>query len=439
MKQPTPEDLEEGTHVLYWGGYHGVIRDAYIPLDEFWVTDSETGQIVKDEHGQIVQFSAEQLQIVSQSKVPAPPKGLHRSAVMLLGREEPMMKILEHFGAPDSEERRNPQQLLAIPCHMCDPGQLTAAASEGVPEEVIALARRLRPDVHVGVRATQTKQAVDKIGPDLLRLAGYYCLAAVQLPFDQEGIEMEGLSEWDRHQRRNIYNQIDLGPTACTWHSSTETPETAARLALGETCGIEVSDLLWETEVQMRLRRRLELEFATSFKDASGANVSVVLLPDDVVATKIHGMLCFSEAPGADYTGKAAAGVLVKTPADAAAVASRGREQAAGLPEAAASAAREAPPAGSEKDIQGKTVRQWEEEQASEFAHLPTPPTGWLRVKSRKSGEVYFFNKKTQEATFDFPQAPLPPGWTKQISKSTGKTYYYHTEKKTSTFERPTL
>lgn len=288
---------------------------------------------------------------------------------------------------------------------------------------MVTLARKLRPDIHVGVRVLQIKQAVDKIGPDLLRLEGYYCLCAVQLPHNIESIEAEGLTDWERHQRRSICNQIDLSPTAQTEHPSTEKPEVAARLALGETCGIEVSDILWEQKVQAGLRRRLEVELTSSFKDANGANVSVLLLPDDAVATKIHGVLCFSEAPGADYEAKKAPGAKpAATPG------------AAGAKPAATPAKAD----GDETQIQGKTIRQWEAEQAAEFSHLPKLPSNWLRVKSRKTGEVYFFNKRTQEATFDMPESDLPPGWSKQVSKSTGKTYYFNAHTKGSTFERPT-
>lgn len=398
------EDLEEGTHVLYWGGCKGVIRDAYIPLDEFWVTDSETGQIVKDDFGKIVQFKSEQLQLAPQEDVPSLPEGIARSAALVVGREEHMMKVLEHFGEPDTEERRSPQQLLAIPCHMCSD---LSGVSEGVTDEVVALARKFRPDLHVGVRSLQIQQAVDKIGADLLRMEGYYCLVAVQMPFSQEAMDTAGLTEWEKHQRKNICNQIDLCPTASTEHSSAEKSEAAARLALGETCGIEVSDLLWEEKVQLGLRRRLEVDLACHITAADGSNVSVVLLPDDAVATKIHGVLCFSEAPGADYEGKKAA-------------------------EDDSKAAN-----GQEAMFQGKTVRQWEEEQA-QYANLPKLPAGWLRVKSRKTGEVYYFNKRTQESTFDLPEGgPLPPNWTKQVSKSTGKVYYFNMKTKESSFDRP--
>merc|ERR1712137_217487 len=63
------------------------------------------------------------------------------------------------------------------------------------------------------------------------------------------------------------------------------------------------------------------------------------------------------------------------------------------------------------KTIQGKTVNQWTAEQ-QQFQDLPPLPPGWLRITSRKTSEVYFFNKWTQEAfpssrAFFVPFVPL--------------------------------
>ena len=41
---------------------------------------------------------------------------------------------------------------------------------------------------------------------------------------------------------------------------------------------------------------------------------------------------------------------------------------------------------------QGKTVQEWQALQ-KEFADQPPLPAGWLRVRSRSTGQVYFFNK----------------------------------------------
>merc|ERR1712242_137442 len=81
----------------------------------------------------------------------------------------------------------------------------------------------------------------------------------------------------------------------------------------------------------------------------------------------------------------------------------------------------------SDPDSRGKSIRQWLKEQ-DQWKEEPALPPGWIRIKSRANGDVYYFNKATKEATFRFPEveAPLPAGWTKQKSSSTGRTYYFH-------------
>lgn len=396
---PRPEELDEGTHVLYDGHHHGVVRDAYIPLDEFWVTDFGTGQLVRDKSGEVVQFKAAQLRLAPTRVVPRPPEGVDRSAVLLIGREQHMVEAIENFGAPDEKQRRHPQQLLAIPCQLG--GDVSSVCASAVPEELVALAQSFRPDIHVGVRALQIQQAIDKIGTDLLRLEGYYLLCSVQLPYSQDATDDAGLSDWERHQRRNISNQVDICPTVSKEHASEDSSEAAARTALGYFCGIEISDALWESEVQLGIRRSLGVELATSFQDSTATTVTVVLLPENAVVSTTDNFLCFSEAPGVDY---AAGGPLPK-------------------------AASTMQPS--------KTVKQWERDQAKEFTDLPKLPAGWLHVKSRSDGEVYYFNTTTQESTFDQPEKPLGAGWTKQVSKTTGKVYYFNTFTQKSTFDRP--
>lgn len=381
-----------------------MVRDAYAPLDEFWVTDAETGDIVRDDSGEIVQFKSGDLMLVAAPPRPPTLEAKEQQGVLVIGREEHMVSILQHFGPPNQEQRCSPQQLLAIPANLCGDGQLSKAAAEGVAEEVVALGKRLRPDIHVSVRATQLKQAVEPIAAELGILEGFYVLSAVSLPYPLE--ECEGLDMWETHRRKEINNQVDLCVTAAK-------SDATARQALGETCGIEIADALWDPDVQNALRRRLGVEFATELNDeANNTLVTVMLLPDDVVATSIQGVLCFSEPAGVNYLSDAPA-----------------------APGGGAGVSREADSDGAPR-IQGKTVKEWEEEQR-EYANEPQLPTGWIRVKSRSSGQVYFFNKKTQEATFDFPELPLPSGWTKQTSKSTGKVYYFHAQRGTSTFDRP--
>ncbi|CAE8639769.1 unnamed protein product, partial [Polarella glacialis] len=86
--------------------------------------------------------------------------------------------------------------------------------------------------------------AIRKNGPELLRLSDYFCLASVQLPFGREEIEASA----DRKERRDkeeVWNQIDLCVTATREDPEEETSQAAARSGLGETCGVEISDLLW--------------------------------------------------------------------------------------------------------------------------------------------------------------------------------------------------
>lgn len=410
----SPDDLEEGTPVIYYGGKKGLIRDAYGPLDEFWISDVETGEVVKDKVGNIVTFKSADLQLLRAP--PAPLDNDDESGVLIIGREEHMVKILEHFGAPTAETRCNPQQLIAIPCNACDPSKLGQMAEEGIAEDVVALGKRQRSDIHVGVRATQLKQVVEKIGQELLVLEGFYILGSVQLPHSLDEIEAAGLNMWESHRRREVYNQIDLSVSATTQHPQTEEPEMATRRALGQTCGVEISDTLWSEQVQIALRQKLNVELPSRFQDASGKQIVVTLLPDDAAASKLHGVLCFTESLGADYLKPMEPPIAAPAPAGAEA----SKDDDAGG-----------------QTLGGKTVREWETDQEKEFGDLPKLPAGWIRIKSRSNGGVYFFNKKTKESTFDFPEGPLPPGWTKQVSKSTGKSYYFHNQKKISTFDRP--
>lgn len=401
---PEPDDLDEGTAVLYWGTKSGFVHDAFNALDEFWVSDAETGDFVRDKTGGIVAFKSKELSLVADTAPPSLPstEGHSYSGALLVGREEHMVNILQHFGEADLQERRTPQLLLAIPCNECGPAELQTAACTGIHEELHALGRQLRPDIHVGVRALHLKQAVAKLGSQLLLLEGFYILAAVQLPYSLKSCEVGTLNMREKHRRKQIANQVDLTVSAMCEHKTSEDPRVAARRALQDQCRVDMTDSLWSEDVQSVIRQRLQVpDLPLRVQDQSGMEVVVVLLPDELTSLTLHGALTFSEPIGFSAAGE-------KDAAEAA-----------------------------EGTIQGKTVREWEDEQA-EFANLPKLPTGWLRVKSRSSGEVYFFNKRTKDSTFDFPEAPLPLGWTKQVSKSTNKSYYWHAAKGASTFERPT-
>lgn len=94
------------------------------------------------------------------------------------------------------------------------------------------------------------------------------------------------------------------------------------------------------------------------------------------------------------------------------------------------------------------TAAEWAARQ-EEFAHLPALPEGWIRVRSRSSGDIYFCSLTTGEVTFTQPTQPstqasadkvdgLPPGWVTMTSRSTGKTYYWNAALQKSQFEKPT-
>jgi len=303
---------------------------------------------------------------------------------------------------------------------------------------VVAFGRKLRSDISVGVRAVRLKQAVEKSGPEFLLLSGWYCLVGVQLPYPLEECDLPGLSAAEKSNRKKIYNQVDLCVTAMAPQLPGQSTESAMRQALGVSCGVTLSDTIWRTDIQRALRKHLSIpELATVFHDESGAQVHVVLLPEDAApSTEENGLLTFREPEGADYINCApvskAAPVLaeihepVKTQGGS--TAPLGRED---QPVDRSSSAVD------QQKVNGKTVNEWRAEQEALFPNERPLPTPWIRIRSRGSGQVYFFNTKTAESTFDMPEAPLPQGWTKQVSKSTGMAYYWHAASGKSMFERP--
>lgn len=93
----------------------------------------------------------------------------------------------------------------------------------------------------------------------------------------------------------------------------------------------------------------------------------------------------------------------------------------------------------------GRTVQEWAEDQG-QFAHLPPLPEGWIRIRSKTTGGIYFYYKETGETTFTEPTGPpsdyksegLPPGWVEMQSRTTGKVYYWNATLQQSQFQRPT-
>jgi hypothetical protein len=96
-----------------------------------------------------------------------------------------------------------------------------------------------------------------------------------------------------------------------------------------------------------------------------------------------------------------------------------------------------------------RTCADWINNQA-QFAHLPPLPEGWMRVRSRTTGAIYYCNTETYETTFEeptqaqavkprvVPRSDLPPNWVQMISRTTGQRYFWNCVTDKSQFEEPT-
>lgn len=100
--------------------------------------------------------------------------------------------------------------------------------------------------------------------------------------------------------------------------------------------------------------------------------------------------------------------------------------------------ANQSPPARSAAD--------WAKDQ-EQFAHLPKLVDGWIRVRSRTTGAIYYCYVETGETTLNEPTGPppskckgndLPPGWVQTQSRTTGRIYYWNSQLSRSQYERPT-
>ena len=49
------------------------------------------------------------------------------------------------------------------------------------------------------------------------------------------------------------------------------------------------------------------------------------------------------------------------------------------------------------------TKEEWIQAQSRLFGHLKPLPQNWIRIKSKSSGQIYFYNSATGESTFDEP------------------------------------
>eukprot|EP00933_Yihiella_yeosuensis_P013585 TRINITY_DN12516_c2_g5_i1.p1 TRINITY_DN12516_c2_g5~~TRINITY_DN12516_c2_g5_i1.p1 ORF type:complete len:469 (+),score=60.70 TRINITY_DN12516_c2_g5_i1:98-1408(+) len=424
-----PQDLYKGAIVRYGKDRRGMVVQVFPELDEFWLNDTATGEAVRDSDGAKASFRADELEIIAV-KAPAEKstasssstKGsVHAGAscvrVLLIGGHSQMLRILEHFGTPDKDNRRDPQVVLAIPCdrcrcgpkclrfdaskvHMCEiacTAQRTGA--EGMDDDLLELAQRLRPDIGVRIRPYHLKQAYEQIGPDLWKLDGHYCLSAVTLPYGEDDINAS--SQLDRYFKEQVRCQIDFNTSAEGFLEDGDTDLVkVAQRALRETCSIALSASMWTDQKQFSIRKSLGVpDIPLKVWDGSETKVLIVFIPEDATMTARGGLLSFGEA---------------KTKPTAGPTASESAEEA-------------------RTGVKRKTVADWRLEQ-EEFKDERPLPSGWIRVKS-SSGQTYYWNTGTKQSTFEFP---LPPGWTKQISKTTGKTYYFNAKKRKSSFEIPT-
>lgn len=286
--------------------------------------------------------------------------------------------------------------------------------SEGVDEPVVELAEQLRSDIHVAVRSFHFKEALGNLKADVRKVEHFYVLSAVQVPYGLDDIE-KTTDKRERHGKKSIWNQIDLCVTAYDEYTdiSVISPELAGYRALGETCGVQISEKILSEERQRVIRDKMGVpKMALKFVDAHGVQVQVVVLPEDAIVDAVKGLLVFRDAD-------APKAVAAEAPAS--------KAQAQGLAEPQPRAA---------DGTSGKTVAEWAEEQKQFVNELQLPPN-WIRIKSRSTGDIYYLNTATQETTFDFPEPPLPAGWTKQVSKSTGKTYYFNAKLNQSSFVLP--
>jgi len=412
------------------------VSDSWVRLDKFWVKDDTTQEIVRHPNEEIVEFKSAELQVIDAEVV----EHARAAGIVLIGVEGQMQEILQHFGPPSPFKRRTPQQLLAVACSHSSPDLLTDIASQGVSDDVWKLARKLRRDVPMGIRISGFEQVTRRLGTDLQRMGTHYCMASVHVPWDWQSIT-ESKSQEEEHQRTEVWNQIDLSITAMGEFQGEPSMESAARRALSDCCSIEVSDFICDYTVQERLRKELSVDIPVHLEDDNGTSIIAVILPEDTVAARFRGVLCLSEASRG----------FVSTPAVVqASAANKGgevdgpkmtqvSENKASIPPVSQDSAADVAgkPDGSTM-VQGKTIAEWQEEQ-DQFDGEPKLPPGWLRIRSRTTKIVYYFNMYTTEATFKLPKLPLPNGWQEQKSKTTGQTYYWNRKEGKSSFEPPAL
>ena len=121
---------------------------------------------------------------------------------------------------------------------------------------------------------------------------------------------------------------------------------------------------------------------------------------------------------------------------------------------------------------QPKTIEEWKSAQGRCFGHLKPLPTNWIRMYSRTTGKMYFYNVDTGQSKVEEPSCsqtapsisisqpsasltslvpvtpsrsspsegwkPLPANWSRVRSKTSGKEYFYNNITGESQVEEPT-
>lgn len=97
----------------------------------------------------------------------------------------------------------------------------------------------------------------------------------------------------------------------------------------------------------------------------------------------------------------------------------------------------------------GSGKPRWWTDQA-QFSHLSPLPKGWIRVRSKTTGGIYYCFTETGMTTFIEPtsegppartveERDLPPGWVRMVSRSSGRPYYWNSDLNKSQFEHPSM
>lgn len=304
--------------------------------------------------------------------------------VLLLAPEEPALEALQAFGEPDFSVRREPQQLLAVPCPMARPVVVRAAADMVIDERLRDLARRLRPEraaEAASLRGELLRLALDHLGCDHWRLREHCVMATLSLPCGKEEIAA-ATTVRERFVCEELRTRMDLGVTASSAPLPGESKEATALRALRDQCRLYVHEIFWQQEVQLQTRRELGVGLPLSFTDVLGSHVFVLLLPDEVHTSERSGLLRITASPEMDAP-PLCQGILPATP--------------------------------------GPGVVS-----ASAVDAAPVTQEGWFCFTSRTTGEAYFWNEITSESSFKPPWTLLPEGWNYQVCSATGRVLFFH-------------